>query len=43
MKPGKTPFIGSIDNNIEVSGFAGQRPIHKGNTITVPAGRLPGV
>jgi len=43
VKPGKTPFIGSIDINNEVAGFAGQRPIHKGSTITVPAGRLPGV
>jgi hypothetical protein len=25
VKPGKTPFIGSIDVNNEVSGFAGQR------------------
>jgi hypothetical protein len=35
MKPGKTPFIGSIDNNNGVSGFVGQEPIHDGNTITV--------
>ncbi len=35
MKRGRTPFIGSIDNNNGVSGFVGQRPIHKGNTITV--------
>lgn len=35
MIPGQTPFIGSIDNNNGVSTYVGQRPIHKGNTITV--------
>lgn len=34
-KPGMTPFVGSIDGNNGVSRFIGQRPIHKGNTITV--------
>lgn len=32
---GKTPFIGSIDNNNGVSQHIGQKPIHQGNTITV--------
>jgi hypothetical protein len=29
VKPGKTPFIGSIDDNNEVSGFAGQRQFRR--------------
>ncbi|MGD0348070.1 MAG: restriction endonuclease subunit S [Terracidiphilus sp.] len=35
MTPGATPFIGAVDNNNGLTAFIGQRPIHKGNTITV--------
>ena len=32
---GNTPYIGAIDSNNGVSGYIGQRPIHKGGTISV--------
>lgn len=35
MRPGSTPFIGSIDNNNGVSAFIGQDALHPANTLTV--------
>lgn len=35
MKKGKVPFIGAIDSNNGYREYIGQKPIHKGNTITV--------
>ena len=35
MTEGKTPFIGSIDSNNGYREYIGQKPNHKGNTITV--------
>jgi len=35
MTDGDTPFIGAIDSNNGISTFIGQKPIHKGNTISV--------
>lgn len=35
MLPGNVPFIGAIDSNNGVSNYVGQKPLHKGNTITV--------
>ena len=35
ISEGSTPFIGSIDSNNGYREFIGQKPIHKGNTITV--------
>jgi restriction endonuclease S subunit len=35
MTEGEIPFIGSIDSNNGYREFIGQKPIHKGNTITV--------
>jgi hypothetical protein len=35
MKKGNVPFIGSIDSNNGYREYIGQKPIHKGNTITV--------
>lgn len=35
MRPGITPFIGSIDKNNGLSHTIGQQAIHDGNTITV--------
>ncbi|MDI9364972.1 MAG: restriction endonuclease subunit S [Flavobacterium sp.] len=35
FEEGKTPFIGAIDSNNGYRDFVGQKPIHKGNTITV--------
>jgi type I restriction enzyme M protein len=32
---GSTPYIGAIDSNNGVSGYIGQEPIHKADTITV--------
>ena len=32
---GQTPFIGAIDSNNGVSGYIGQRPNHKGGTISL--------
>lgn len=32
---GRTPYIGAIDSNNGVSGYIGQKPIHKGGTISV--------
>lgn len=33
--PGDTPFIGSTESNNGVTGYIGQKPIFKGNAITV--------
>jgi hypothetical protein len=35
MMNGDTPYIGAIDSNNGISSVIGQRPIHKGNTISV--------
>lgn len=35
MTSGFTPFVGAIDSNNGVSTYIGQKPIFKGNTITV--------
>jgi len=35
MRIGNIPFIGSTDSNNGVTATVGQKPIHKGNTITV--------
>ena len=34
-KPGKTPFVSSIDSNNGISRYISEKPIHQGNTVTV--------